>query len=175
MSMNQEAGNSAWRITVGTMPKTLEELRVFPGADLTDYRYTAALAVAVLATYPRDKESCFAMLDYLKGPQPLSTYEKQFIDDRLRGKEYLPFSFFEGATPQNAYAPTTPLSIIVTETPHSRNQIGEGYIQVFLQSGGADAPRPVKLRNKPSTGQWFLWEQMLLSDIRIPEAADPWA
>lgn len=36
-------------------------------------------------------------------------------------------------------------------------------------------PRPLKLRNKPSTGQWFLWEQQLLTGIRIPEEADPWA
>lgn len=36
-------------------------------------------------------------------------------------------------------------------------------------------PRPLKLRNKPSTGQWFLWEQQLLTGIRIPVEADPWA
>lgn len=36
-------------------------------------------------------------------------------------------------------------------------------------------PRPLKLRNKPSTGQWFLWEQQLLTGIRIPQVADPWA
>ena len=33
----------------------------------------------------------------------------------------------------------------------------------------------IKLRHKPSTDQWFLWEQFLFSDIRPPVGADPWA
>jgi len=37
-------------------------------------------------------------------------------------------------------------------------------------------PRPIKLRQKPSTGEWFLWEYSSpLSGIRIPAAEDPWA
>ncbi len=34
----------------------------------------------------------------------------------------------------------------------------------------------MKLRQKASTGQWFLWEySSILSGIRIPAAQDPWA
>ena len=37
-------------------------------------------------------------------------------------------------------------------------------------------PRPIKLRQKASTGDWFLWEySSILSGIRIPSAEDPWA
>ena len=37
-------------------------------------------------------------------------------------------------------------------------------------------PRPIKLRQKPSTGEWFLWEYSSpLSGIRTPAAQDPWA
>ena len=46
---------------------------------------------------------------------------------------------------------------------------------LYVVCSGADSPRPLKLRMKPSTGQWFLWEQQLLAGIRIPKAADPWA
>jgi len=46
---------------------------------------------------------------------------------------------------------------------------------MYVTSGGADSPRPIKLRKKPSTGQWFLNEIQCLSDIRTPVAADPWA
>ena len=35
-------------------------------------------------------------------------------------------------------------------------------------------PRPIKLRRKGS-GQWFLWEQYLMTGIRVPTSADPWA
>ena len=46
---------------------------------------------------------------------------------------------------------------------------------VQVESGGADSPRQIRLRTKPSTGEWFLWEQFILSDIRPPKSADPWA
>jgi len=47
---------------------------------------------------------------------------------------------------------------------------------VFLKTAGADSPRPMKLRQKASTGEWFLWEySSILSGIRIPAVEDPWA
>ena len=58
--------------------------------------------------------------------------------------------------------------------PYSRSQLAEGYLTLYVNCSGADSPRPLKLRKKPSTGQWFLWEQQLLAGIRIPAAADPW-
>jgi hypothetical protein len=51
----------------------------------------------------------------------------------------------------------------------------EGYKKFDVKSGGADSPRQVVLRSKPSTGQWFLWDQFLLSGIRKPKSQDEWA
>ena len=51
----------------------------------------------------------------------------------------------------------------------------EGYKRLDIKSGGADTPRPITLRLKPSTGQWFLWEQIILVGIRVPVSQDPWA
>ena len=31
------------------------------------------------------------------------------------------------------------------------------------------------MRTKPGTGEWFMNQQMLLADIRVPQSADPWA
>ena len=50
----------------------------------------------------------------------------------------------------------------------------QGYARLYIACGGADSPRPVKLRKK-GDGQWCLWEQYLLTDIRQPKANDPWA
>lgn len=44
----------------------------------------------------------------------------------------------------------------------------------MMRSSGAGSPREIKLREKPSSGQWFLWENYLLSDIREPKPADLW-
>ena len=50
----------------------------------------------------------------------------------------------------------------------------QGMAKLFIPSGGADSPRPIQLR-QAKDGKWYLWEQFLLTDIRQPESANPWA
>lgn len=157
------------------LPQTLEEMKMNPLSDLRNPDATAALTVAALCVYPQNPQEAIRMLDFLSGPEPLSTFKKQFLADRFRGKPYIAKSFFQGATPQNGYEPSRPYAINVIQNQYSTNQFSQGYLTLWLQSGGADSPRSLQLRNKPSTGQWFLVDQMLLSDIRIPVAEDPWA
>ena len=87
-------------------------------------------------------------------------------------KDYVPRSYFNGATPQNDYTPSAPYTIVVSENPYSYTD--EGYAKLFLRSGGADSERAVQLRNAKD-GKWYLWEQFLLADIRKPESTNPWA
>ena len=61
--------------------------------------------------------------------------------------------------------------------PHGKRNESQhtqpGYMCVFLKTAGADSPQPMKLRQKASTGEWFLWEySSILSGIRIPAAED---
>ncbi len=164
------------KIVLANIPTNLAELQAADGADLKDPAKVAALAVAVLCLYPINKDACIEMINYLKGPQPLSAYDKQFLADRMRNKgEYLAASYFEGASPNNNYEPSQPYTINIYETGHSRDAIGEGYLQLFVKSGGADTARGIKLRTKPSSGQWFLWDYLILSDIRKPIKDDAWA
>lgn len=167
------AGNRAYTVTLQQLPVNLAQLQAMPEAALTQPEHTAALTVAALCMYPIDREAALEMLNYLQGPRGLTPYDKQFLADRFRDKDYVPRSYFAGATPQNNYEPSEPLTITVFENPYSRTQ--DGYLTLHIASGGADSPRQIKLRNKPSTGQWFLWEQFLLADIRQPANADPWA
>ena len=69
---------------IESLPKSVDELKAMPEAALTTPFMTAALAVAVLCHYGEDKQVTFDMLDVLKGPQPLSVYDKQFIRDWLK-------------------------------------------------------------------------------------------
>ena len=169
------AGNTTYTVTFRQLPVTLEEMRAMPEASLNEPHHTAALAIAALCMYPVDKEAALEMLEFLQGPRGLTGYDRQFLTDRFRSKDYVPRSYFAGATPQNNYEPSQPYTLTFFENPYSRDQLIEGYLTLYVRSGGADAARQLKLRTKPSTGQWFLWEQMLLSDIRIPVGADPWA
>ncbi len=159
-------------ITMTALPTTLAELQALPEAALQAPEQTAALTVAALCAYSRSPEDCYAMLDYLRGPRPLSTMEKQFIRDRfMDGRDYIPRSYFRGAVPTNQYTPDTPY--VIDFTPSAAPFAEQGYCRLDVRSGGADSPRQITLRLKPSTGQWFLWEQSLLVQIRQPD--DPWA
>ena len=159
--------------TFSALPAELSELKALPEAALTSPFATAALSLAALASFGRAPEAAYEMLDFLKGPEPLSPYEKQFIRERLEGKDYKILSYFDGATPANGYTPDRPYRIRVSAGPYSYPE--ENWATMLVHSGGADSPRQIRLRRKPSTGQWFLVELQCLSDVRVPAAADPWA
>ena len=160
------------RITFYDLPETLEAFKVMAEAKQDTPFGTAALTVLAFCVYPENKELSLQMLDLLRGPRPLSVMDKQFIADRFRDKDYVPRSYFEGATPENNYQPSAPYSITVSENPYSYQN--EGYATLYVTSGGADSPRSVQLR-LAKDGKWYLWEQYLLADIRKPESENPWA
>lgn len=161
------------QFTFNSLPTNVAELQALPEASLDTAFKTAALALAVLCNYEKDPAATIEMMNFLKGPEAMSNYEQSFIKERLTGKYYKPFSFFAGATVQNNYTPSVPYTITVSTTPYSFDE--ENWATMYVTSAGADSPRPIKLRKKPSTGQWFITEVQCLSDIRVPAAADPWA
>ena len=168
-------GSAAYCVVLPQIPTSFDQLQQLPEASLLRPEHTAALAIAALCIYPVNREAALKMLTFLQGPKGLSAYERQFLADRFRHMDDVPRSYFRGATPENNYEPSRPYTLDFFENPYSRDQLSEGYITLHIRSGGADSPRQIKLRLKPSTGQWFLREQFLLSDIRKPMAADPWA
>lgn len=158
-------------IVFNSLPATVEELKALPQSACTDPFEVAALTVAILCNYNNNPEETYKMLDAIKGPQPLSTYEKQFIRDRMRDGKYVPVSYFAGTCPGNSYTPTLPYTITVSDNPYSYQD--PDYANLYISSSGADSPRSVKLRKKG--GNWYLWEQFVLVGIRAAAADDPWA
>ena len=105
--------------TFESLPQNLDQLKALPEASLTDPYAVAALTLAALTRYGESSRDCFEMLNYLKGPQPLSGYETSFIRERLEGKTYKPFSYFKGATPQNNYTPSRPYKVTIDSNQYS--------------------------------------------------------
>ena len=165
--------NHTEKFTFTALPANVEELKALPEAKLDTAFKTTALTMLALSRYEADPEATFAMLSFLKGPEEFSTSEKSFMKDRLNGKEYKVRSFFEGATPENDYTPNKPYVISVIENPYSFDN--ENWATLYVTSGGADNPRNIKLRKKPSTGEWFLNDIQCLGDIRLPKSEDKWA
>lgn len=169
--VEEVVSNDSQTFTFAALPESVEEMKALPEASLDSPYKTAALTVCALCAYAAEKEIGIEMLNFLKGPQPLSAYDKTFLRDRFMDKTYVPFSYFEGAVPENDYTPNEPFKITVSSNPYSFNE--EGYAVLWLTSGGADSPREIKLRKKGD--QWFLWDQMLLAGIRVPKSDNPWA
>jgi len=165
--------NHTEKFTFASLPANVDELKALPEARLDTAFKTTALVILALNRYEEDPDGTIAMLNFLRGPEEFNGKEQSFLKDRLAGKGYKVRSFFEGATPANNYAPTVPYTVAVSENPYSFDE--ENWATMYVTSSGADNPRPIKLRKKPSTGQWFLNDIQCLGDIRPPKSQDKWA
>ena len=164
--------NAVQTFTFHKLPESLTQLQTLSEAALATPFQTAALAVCALCVYSTDKTSGEDMLNWLRGPRPLSGYDISFLNDRFREGKHVPFSYFAGAVPDNDYTPALPLTLTIEAGPYA--DVNPGYKKLHIRSGGADNPREIVLRQK-GNGQWFLWEQYVLVDVRIPKSSDPWA
>lgn len=170
----QAAQSKSESFTFAALPESLAEMQALPEASLDTPFKTAALTVLALCAYAADKSIGTEMLNWLRGPRPLSGQDISFLNDRFcDGKTYLPFTYFSGSKPENNYTPDQPFTIII-ESNHTSDEEA-GYMKLYIPCGGADSPRSIKLRQRGSDGKWFLWEQYLLVGVRTPHEADPWA
>ena len=154
------------------LPESLSQLQALPEAQLQTPYQTAALTVCALCAYAADKGIGTKMLNWLRGPRPLSPHDLSFLNDRFRDGVNIPFSYFQGAVPECNYVPSLPYTITIEAGPYA--DANPGYKKLHIRSGGADHPREVVLRQK-SDGTWLLWDQFLMVGIRQAKSEDPWA
>ena len=86
-----------------------------PELDFSSPLSTAAFAMLVLLEYDESPENTIEMLNVLKGPQPMNGMDVQFLRDRIKGRGYIPRSYFEGSSVKNDYTPNVPYKITVSE------------------------------------------------------------
>ena len=154
------------------LPESLEQMQALPEAALDSPYRTAALTVCALCAYAADKSIGTKMLNWLRGPRPLSPYDLSFLNDRFREGFHVPFSYFAGAVPENDYTPLQPFTLSRKEGPYA--DANPGYKKLHIHSGGADNPREIVLR-QTADGKWYLWDQFLMVGIRQPKSQNPWA
>ncbi len=159
--------------TFNKIPTNMDDL-----ADVDQYldepTFAPALFVMIMCNYENDKDTCMKMLDVINGPREVNNYDVSFYDDRfMDGKYYKPFSYIDGATPDNNYTPDKPYKVHVYNDMYGTRD--EGYKNFLMKSSGSDSKRRVTVRNKPSVGLWYLVEEMLFADIREPKKDNEWA
>lgn len=158
--------------TFAALPESLAQMQSLPEAARETPFQTAALTVCALCVYAADKTIGAQMLNWLRGPRPLSGYDISFLNDRFREGHHVPFSYFAGATPENDYSPQQPFTLTFEAGPYA--DANPGYKKLHIRSGGADNPREIILR-QAGDGKWCLWDQFLLVSIRQPKSQNPWA
>ncbi|MDL2234319.1 hypothetical protein LJC63_12195, partial [Ruminococcaceae bacterium OttesenSCG-928-L11] len=67
--------------TFSTLPQTAQQLEKI--LDQSDARHTAALFIAALVRYVDAPEDGIAMINLLRGPQPMSDGDIKFLKERL--------------------------------------------------------------------------------------------
>ena len=87
--MNQSENNNAANgtdeiyaaeiFTFDKLPENLAELQARPEASLKSAYKTTALTMAALCSFEKNEDDVYEMLDFLKGPDPLTAMEKQFL------------------------------------------------------------------------------------------------
>lgn len=156
-------------VSAKTVPGKLEEYKKI---DITDEYKAAAAAVMALSVYETEPEKALEILGYLMGPEELSAHDRSFIKNQFDQYPYVARSYFEGAVPENDYTPAS-YTLKITENSYSRTE--DGFCTLWISSGGADSPREITLRNRKSTGEWFVIAYGgLISGIRLPAEADVW-
>ena len=160
------------KVTFHQLPRTEKDmealLELYPRSDA---RNVSAFFLASLVRYVDSPNDAFAMIDVLRGPQPMSDADKSFMKERLSDKLYLPRAYFEGAVPKNEYQPDEPWVLIVYDDPVPPP---EGYSYTQVKTSGADNSRRIVTRLKDDLN--YLWEYNgALLSIRLPASEDPWA
>ncbi len=126
------------QIILQTLPATLAEPEALPRAKPEE---VCAGFLCALKLFRTDRDAGVAAMDLLRGPRLMTPYDAQFLRDRLRGKEYLPPAYLEGAAPENGCTPAKPYTLNVLPDPRPQD-VEPGYLRVYLKTAGADSPVP---------------------------------
>ena len=112
------------QVKLNTLPATLAEFQALPRSTPEE---VCAGFLCALNLYTKSPNDGVAAMDLLRGPRPMTPYDSQFLRDRLRGKEYLPLTYFEGAAPENGYVPASHYVLTVLAAPRPQD-IEPGYL-----------------------------------------------
>ena len=166
-------------ITINQQPKTVEEfIKIRNEVAVTPYGGGAMFMLA-LKIYTENEElgrKCLIMSitlsrlnnynDYYKGYDIAKT-DLSRINSQLRQHPYLPKSYIEGSSPENAYKVELPYIMKLNSNPHSGN-IADGKFKIYIKCSGADSMRPISLE-KNNKGLWKVkeWSSAIVG-IRKP-------
>ncbi len=156
-----------------TLPSSISEFTTLVNEGLTAPEKTCALFICAVNILAQNIHEGLDAIDLLKGPQPLSAFDKSWFKDRISDKQYLARAYFNGASPENNYTPTKPYTLTFIRDPRPQD-CEAGYTRLQIKTPAFDSPRYLKLRQKGEN--WYIWDvNSIMVGIRMPKQDDPWA
>ena len=172
------------KVFFNELPQSVEELKqIYRTGDNGKY-ITMALAICAFRIWtPETQDVCNGMLEaILNSPtcgMTFNNFGKQFVKDRMMQNNKFPYianAYFDGATPENGYQPTEPLTITLEEYVYNipaSTMYGPtlNLERVVTNFKGADTARYMDLYMDPKDNQWYIWSDSykgLLADIKNP-------
>ncbi len=156
-----------------TLPNNITEFSVLANNGLTKPENTCALFICAVNMLANNLNEGLNAINLLKGPQPLSTFDKSWFKDRISDKPHLAMAYFNGSTPENSYTPALPYSITFMQDPRPQD-CEAGYMRLQIKTPAFDSPRYMKLRQKGEN--WYIWDvNSIMLGVKTPAKNDPWA
>lgn len=164
------------------VPKNAAELKAIDRTGDNGRFVTAALLIAAYKTWtPQNEDTCAEMMKALMNspvsPDTFTNHTKQFVKDRMlqNGKwQCIADAYCDGATPENNYRPSSPVTITLREYPYlpqKSTMTGKELLveKIVSDFAGADTERSVSVYKDPTDGRWYLFSDScrnLLGDIK---------
>lgn len=172
------------RVSFDRLPTDVDQLLALRGEYGVNPSGAAALFVAALQVYTRDKALGTPMLISMlvndgtlmsRSDRPgnyrgyVLRNDTQYLVDRLENQPWVAHSYVVGTSPANGYAlPVTgPYHFDISQNQFSIVKPDEE-VRIFLACTGADSPRPIRLK-KNADGIWKVAEfSSLVVGVRAP-------
>lgn len=157
-----EADMSASQVAINRIPHTLAkflELRNQISHTPQGAAVMMLVAMRIYQQYPVEGMKCLTaastnplVVPATSNPGAYEGYVMGNVSEltrKLKDYTYLPFVYFQGASPANQYTPTAPpyvVDMMVNTYSYMSSTDGSLRIKVFINTLGADSPRPVVVR-----------------------------
>ncbi len=172
-----------YSVLISPMPKKIDD--IYEHIDTDDPVNVSAYFMAGLVRAAESESDGFEIMDYLcasKSPfedsitegMPEKETHKAWLKEAERN--YIPRSYYQGATPENGYTPDEPWTIgfkineAQTTDYNSTASNGYEYIVYDIQSSGRDTTRQLVLFKRPKDTRWYMNSfSGILTQIQAPK------
>ncbi len=163
-------------VKIDKLPASVEEFTQIRDQLALTAEGGAAVFILALKLYgenPSLGEQCLVIAIDRSKLQPgnvykgmaVSNFDMSRLKEQMRQYPYVANSYFAGATPDNGYTVNVPTEMYCSENSHSGNQ-ADGEFKVFVQSAGADSPRPMRMiRNNRGIWKAAEWSSIIMGIV----------